>query len=66
MKFFYIIIQIFFLLQDNAILLFLRPESLREIFVFHELRYVFAESISFSLVYKILRTVVRLFFSNLF
>ena len=69
LKLFSVTMQIIFLLQDKAILLFLHSESLIELFSFHWLSYVLKyklERISFSLIYKISRLIVGLFFSNAF
>ena len=56
------------LLQDNAILLFLHSESLIESFVFHDLSYILKHKLEpfLFLIYKMLRAIVGLFFSNAF
>ena len=52
-------IQIAFILQDNASPFFLRLASLRELFVFYN-------PIPVSRMYKTLRAIAGLFFSNVF
>ena len=57
-----------FLLQDSAILLFLHLESLIELCFsqFESIFEIWAEHIYFSLIFKIFRANVGLFFTNIF
>ena len=65
---FLLIMWIIFLLQDNAILLFLHLESLIKIFAFHGLIYALKYKLKYTkyLLYKILIAIVEIAFSQTF